>query len=165
VDYVIGLGGAADPQRLELMTKKRSLIPNALRQPRPPAAMREAKAMYLTDERQLRSLSSEYNCMGLVFASRRTCIDVGIVDWILREDDYKLVSIDKVRRGDLLVYRNADGPSHVAIVWTHDPDVARAEWRTTVLSQWGADGEYFHDAHDVPLLLGAPDRFWTDRQE
>ncbi len=28
----------------------------------------------------------------------------------------------------------------------------------------GADGEYFHDASDVPYLLGKPSEYWTDRK-
>jgi len=34
----------------------------------------------------------------------------------------------------------------------------------TVLSKWGADGEYIHGASRVPAYLGTPAEYWTDRR-
>jgi hypothetical protein len=33
-----------------------------------------------------------------------------------------------------------------------------------VLSKWGHEGEYEHDASEVPVLCGRPVEFWTDRK-
>jgi hypothetical protein len=34
----------------------------------------------------------------------------------------------------------------------------------TVLSKWGADGEYVHSSLELPSYLGTPAQFWTDRR-
>jgi len=101
----------------------------------------------------------------MVFASRRTWVDVDLVYWILEEDGYRPIKPEAVCPGDLLVYNDPEGPTHIGVVWQHEPDVERATWRTDILSQWGAAGEYFHESQDVAPLLGTPQRFWTDRSE
>lgn len=127
------------------MTKKQNSIPNSRRRPQVPQIMAAAVEMHLAGHlgRTLRSASSEYNCMGMVFASRRTCIDVDQLEWILEEDGYKPVAPDAVCRGDLLVYRSAEGPAHVGVVWRHEPDVRRAVWRTEILESVGSRRRVF----------------------
>ena len=53
-----------------------------------------------------------YNCAGMVWASRRTCIHAPeLYELILKEDDYRLVPDDeRPRPGDLLVYRRVGSP-------------------------------------------------------
>lgn len=114
---------------------------------------------------RLRSLTGTYNCIGLAFANRRTCIEPHHVPMILEDDEYAEVHAADVVPGDLLVYRDHRGTiSHVAVVISHEPDVANARWKTTVISQWGYDGEYFHDHADVNQLLGRPDRFYSEKK-
>lgn len=123
--------------------------------------------MHTSEHRQirLRSLASEYNCMGMVFASRRTSIDVEHMERILQDDGYRRIAPEFVMLGDLIVYRDQHGVAqHVGLVCKHDPDVARAGWNTEVLSQWGHDGEYLHSAGDVPAIYGDAHDFWTDRE-
>ena len=67
------------------------------------------------------------------------------------------------RPGDLLVYDWEGAPTHVGIVWEHEPLPEDATWKTRILSQWDRDGEYFHAASDVPDVLGKPHQFWTER--
>ncbi len=44
----------------------------------------------------------------------------------------------------------------LAVVISHEPDVVHGRWKTTVVSQWGSDGEYFHDYADVNQQRGRP---------
>ena len=164
---IIGLGGERDSSALKLSTCKGRPIKNTRRLPLIPAIMKAAAEMHTASHSsaKLRSLSSEYNCMGMVFASRRAEIDVGELPTILQDDEYIEVAPNKVERGDVLVYKDAAlNPTHVGIVYSHSPNVCKANWDTTVLSQWGRDGEYFHSAADVSPLLGKPIEFWTDRK-
>ena len=112
-----------------------------------------------------RALSSEYNCVGMVFASRRTWVEDYHVEFILREDGYRVVSqLHDVMEGDIVVYRDDEGRvSHVGLVISAVPEVASGRLAITVLSQWGADGEYLHDIGDVHPNLGKPSEFWTER--
>ena len=111
------------------------------------------------------SLSSIYNCMGMVFASRRTDVDPQYLPMILADDDYRQVQDEKdLRCGDIVVYKDHSGTvSHVGIVADIRANLSEASWEVTVLSQWGGDGEYFHLADAVPYLLGKPSEYWTDR--
>lgn len=84
---------------------------------------------------------------------------------ILDEDGFQETNPQSVVPGDIVVYRDNVGDiSHVAVVVSHQPDVAAARWKTTVLSQWGADGEYIHDYEDVHQTLGRPDKFYSEKR-
>lgn len=129
--------------------------------------MAAAQQIHLTNHpnRKLRSLSSEYNCVGMVFAARRTWIEPEHVEWILQEDGYRQVAREAdLDVGDVVVYRDGDSQvCHVGIIFSIAMNVGSADWQITVLSQWGADGEYLHDIYDVHPSLGEPSEFWTDR--
>jgi hypothetical protein len=164
--YIIGEAGPHDPNRLPLATKRGNPIPNTRRKPLAPQIMEEAVRMHTDgrDGRVLRSASSEYNCMGLVFASRRAFVDIEHLRFILAEDEYRHVVDERlVQPGDAVIYRYDGKDAHVGIVWCRKPNVAEALFETRVLSQWGHDGEYFHDIDDVLPLYGAALEFWTDR--
>ena len=110
-------------------------------------------------------MRSTYNCMGMVFASRRTCVDIDHVSVILSDDGYRQIAdSDELQPGDVVVYRDDSGNlSHVGIVYhlsPYRPDETRDVF---VMSQWGRDGEYFHRIDDVSLHLGRPAEYWTDR--
>ncbi len=85
----------------------------------------------------------------------------------MNDDEYRqLDDENEVEPGDVIVYRNDDGEvSHVAIVAKvlTSLKLDEAPVRLCVLSQWGADGEYFHMADDVNPRLGRPVEYWTDR--
>ena len=115
-----------------------------------------------------RSLSSIYNCMGMVFAARRTRVDPEHLEMMLADDEYRRVPDERhLERGDIVVYRDTEWKvSHVGVVVKVKPDLrttSEASWEVTVLSQWGADGEYFHLADSVHPSLGKPVEYWTDR--
>jgi hypothetical protein len=120
---------------------------------------------------QLRSATSIYNCMGMVFASRRTCVGIDdlepVLRLILREDGYREVTNPAdLKEGDVVVYKdnNSGETTHVGIVSRITPDLLNASYLIEVTSQWGAHGEYVHKADEVPHFLGQPAEFWTDRR-
>jgi hypothetical protein len=113
---------------------------------------------------QLRSWSELYNCMGLVFGSRRTHIDIVSLRFILKEDGYRRLSgPDEANLGDVVVYADSV-PRHVGIVARIDVNLARGLRELFVISKWGEDGEYLHEVKDVPELYGSPIEYWTDRE-
>jgi hypothetical protein len=109
---------------------------------------------------QLRSMASAYNCVGHVFGSRRTVIDIDHVQRILKDDGYYPVIEEKAAEGDVVLYYGRDGtPTHIGILWRID----RAFGQKTVLSQWGRDGEFFHALADVMEDWAVKTTFWSER--
>lgn len=154
--------------QLPLATRKGRQIPNDRRAEQHPERLRVAKEMWETahPSAQARSLTGVYNCMGMVFATRRTWIDPDELKMILEDDEYRQLSPNEhVVPGDIVVYKDGSGAvSHVGIVSEIRVDLAIAKREVRVLSQWGRDGEYFHRVNDVPQGLGSPSEFWTDRR-
>lgn len=164
---IIGIGQPYDPRSIPLATRTGRYIPNARRQQLAPSIMRAAVEAHIKHHSslQVRSVTSFYNCVGMVFASRRTVVDEEYLAVFLKEDGYQRVRETEVVPGDIVIYKNTRGEMiHVGVVVEHTPDVEAASWRTRILSQWGADGEYFHDHTDVPPLLGVPVEFWSERR-
>ena len=153
---------------LPLSTMRGNPIPNQQRGQMHPDRMACAQLIHVTQHPGIRprSLSSRYNCVGMVFSTRRTWIEPELVERILEEDGYRQVLAEQdLKIGDLVVYRDSDSLiSHIGVIVSLTPHVARGDWEITVLSQWGADGEYVHDIEDVHTLLGRPTEFWTDRK-
>ena len=152
---------------LSLATKEGTDIPNERRMELPPVRMQAARDLVLSKHplAELRSLSATYNCMGLVFANRRTCIDPKHLQMILRDDGYTKTTCKELQPGDIVVYRDDDGnATHVGIVFKIEINLIDADRKIIVLSQWGRDGEYFHPVNEVNELLGNPTEYWTDRQ-
>jgi hypothetical protein len=109
-----------------------------------------------------------YNCVGLVFAARRTAIDCpSTLDMILRDDGYYIVPETDVVCGDVVVYRNRGVPNHVGLIYELK-DVSIRQDRSSielwVLSQWGEDGEYIHKCREVPHIYGDTIEFWSERK-
>lgn len=73
---------------------------------------------------------------------------------------------DAKKVGDIVIYRAGGVPVHVAIVMELKVTPGAGLW---VLSQWGADGEYLHDADDYPAFLAGSEpidlEVWTERVE
>ena len=164
---IIDLGSVRDRNRIELATSSGRSIPNARRPERSPEALAAGRRLVLDNHpsAQLRSLSASYNCIGMAFANRRTCVEPIHVQMILDDDGYHEIRPQDVLPGDIVIYRdNAGEISHVAVVVSHEPDVSNARWKTMVLSQWGADGEYLHDYGDVHEMLGRPDKFYSEKR-
>lgn len=139
---------------IPLVTRTGRHIPNRRRHQISAEIMKYAVAIIkeICPEARLRSLDTTYNCVGLIFASRRTNVDTDELSWILSDDDYKEVSEDQVEVGDLIMYRPDHGQTanHVGIIVEIMPNIAAAQRNFRVLSQWGSNGEYLHEAADVP---------------
>lgn len=152
---------------IPLSTRRGTEIPNEQRMPRPPASMQAARDIVLTNHpsRTVRSLSSVYNCMGMVFATRRTWIEPEHMEMILDDDEYRRVlGEEDLSPGDIVVYRDDQQTvTHVGVVMQVQTNLPQATRDILVLSQWGGDGEYFHYVNDVNPRLGNPSEYWTDR--
>jgi hypothetical protein len=160
-DYLVG-------GQLALETRKGRQIRNDRAPERHPDSLKAAKEMFENEHStvRVRSLTSVYNCMGMVFGARRTCIDTDELPMILKDDEYRhLGSVNDVTNGDVVVYRDAGHRvTHVGLVSDVRLDIERGTPHITVLSQWGRDGEYFHRVDDVHQLLGTPSEYRTDRR-
>lgn len=159
-------GGRKDRRSIALATRDGWRIPNELREPAPQRLARVRVEQHMKGHRsvRLRSESTSYNCVGLVFANRRTCVDPEFVLQILRRDGYRPIEIGRARRGDVVLYRAADGDlRHVGILFEREADFRTARWKIRVLSPWGFAGEFFHDLGDVPPIFGEATEAWTDR--
>lgn len=161
-------GGPTDKMGILLATKKGNRIRNARPQEVCPESMlaRERIWKNVLPGIQTRSLSATYNCYGMVFASRRTCIEEDQIEMILDDDGYNRVVDADLKIGDIVIYRKSPGGkiTHVAMIVRLDYQAQDAEWEITVLSQWGMDGEYFHGVDEVPPLYGPNKDFYTDRR-
>ena len=153
--------------QIPLATRKGNQIPNEQQLLLSKQELEDARAFVLENRRQVRvrSLSNIYNCMGMVFASRRTWIHPNYLEMILEEDEYRLLSdVEELERGDIAVYRDGEGKvSHVGIVAEAGLYAANGQRQVMVLSQWGQAGEFFHSAEDVNPWLGTLSEYWTDR--
>jgi cell wall-associated NlpC family hydrolase len=98
----------------------------------------------------------------MIFAARRAFIDIDYVYNILRDDGYRLVDSDEVVPGDVVLYKQGDEPSHVALV------IATGRignvLSVRVISKWGLDAEFEHFMENVPAQLGVPSEFYSERQ-
>ena len=103
-----------------------------------------------------------YNCVGMIFASRRAWIDIDHIYDVLREDGYEQVAIDQVIEGDVVLYKRGGLPTHIGLIITIDRSLGTPNIR--VMSKWGADPEFIHFIEDVPEIFGRPSEFYTDRR-
>jgi hypothetical protein len=166
--FLINPGGEDDKDSIDLATLKGNRIPNWQKGERAPEAMQAALGVVMDghDGRVLRSLASTYNCIGMAFANRRTCIEPEQVPTILKEDGFvEVPQAAAVVTGDLVVYELDGDISHVALVVSNAPDLADGSSNIRVLSQWGFDGEYLHDYRDVHPSLGRPVQFYSERRK
>lgn len=167
--HIIQRGGSQDPRAIPLVTKRRIHIVNEQRSEMVPEILRASVELWSRERPQarLRSVSATYNCVGLVFASRRTWIGTEDIALILQEDEYNRVSrLDEVRPGDVVVYRDERGEiAHIGIVLSIEPLVATASWMVSILSKWGAEGEYVHLQDHIPHYCGRPSEYWSERRQ
>ena len=110
---------------------------------------------------QIRSTSAyPYNCVGMIFASRRAWIEIDYIYDILREDGYREIEPNAVMIGDIVLYKRGDENTHVGLIVEIDRELGDS---IRVLSKWGMDGEFLHFMPNVPEIFGRPAEFWTER--
>ena len=166
--YIIGQGGEHDRQAIALGTRRTHHINNEMRPEAIPEALEQAiqHIKKLNPNAILRSASNTYNCVGMVFATRRTWVDPEHISIFLNDDGYRrLENINQTELGDVVVYRDNSGEIvHVGIIIEKRVDFSNAETRYKVLSKWGQWAEYIHDPDDVLPTFGHPSEYWTDRK-
>jgi len=103
-----------------------------------------------------------YNCVGMVFSSRRAAINPSYLNKILQEDNYRPISRNEVQVGDVVVYSYRNELSHVGIILK--VELIGQTPIFTVMSKWGdVAPEFVHLIDQVPEVLGEPIAFYTDR--
>lgn len=163
---VLREGEPGDNRYIALATKRRTSIKNV----RDPGLSPEQLHVQIRrfGEKiplaRLRSTLQGYDCMGLVFATRRTMIATDQLTMILTEDEYHQIDSADLYFGDVVVYkyRQETEASHVGLV-SHFEDSVLGRV-TFVMSKWGSGPEYVHPMDDVPEQFGLPVEFWTDRR-
>jgi len=165
---LIGGGSESDRRSIPLSTKKGEFIPNEKRLEKNPSQLKASEQIHKKSYSsiRLRSLTSTYNCVGMVFASRRVWVDTGVISQILKDDEYKRISADEVQVGDIVLYRNWDPTvySHIGIVIEREKPGSASIEDMIVLSKWGQDGEYLHRLNDVSPMLGQAVEFWSEKK-
>lgn len=97
--------------------------------------------------------SPRYNCHGLSFAARRTCIESSdAVRQILREDGYKEMSRELAEPGDFVLYFSDDGDVEHSGLLLEAPSKS-ALGLPLVLSKWGMYAEVVHRASHCPYSV------------
>lgn len=133
----------------------------------PPEARRASIEQWagLVPGAELRSLTATYNCMGMVFAARRTWVETDLLELIKEDDEYRVVDAKQVVPGDLVLYRGPEGQlAHIGLVLEKHAVLSEGQFSFTVLSKWGQGGEYKHLLDDVPPTLGKPTEFISERR-
>jgi hypothetical protein len=122
--------------------------------------LREAHPLVVASGTLRRNATNLYNCHGLTFASRRTCIlEEKAVDLILSDDGYHPITAQDVLPGDIVLYYEKDNHE-----LAHSGIVVGAESLggtrvISVLSKWGRYGEYLHDLKSHPYPTATRHRF------
>jgi hypothetical protein len=166
METIIGEGSSRDKASIGLSTSKNRFIPNQRMPERSPQSMYAAKHLHAKGSRQLRSLRSTYNCVGMVFANRRTFIEPEQIPMILQDDEYTEVVESDLMPGDVVLYRDArtEDIKHVGLVLASEGMFETKKIR--VLSQFGRDGEYVHEVNDVPNFYGETVvKFYSERRK
>ena len=94
--------------------------------------------------------SGIYNCFGLVFASRRTCIHQSTeIRKIIEDDGYREIPREEVKPGDIILYYTEAGDDiqHSAIVIVEPRE--ENLWVPMVLSKIGKWKEAIHPANAI----------------
>lgn len=173
---IIGRGTQIDPRALPLYTRDRRFIENEQRLEDHPSVLVAKRELdkQTNPGAMFRRSSGTYNCMGMLFASRRTCVDINQLDLVLEHDGYrKLGSSAQAKVGDLVVYRNALGTrTHVGQITEINIEAEKSSGAQAtlavliqVISKWGEHGEYLHAEGDVSAWIGKPSEYWSDRSE
>ena len=165
MSYIINEGSPQDRNSLSLHTSKRNHIRNVRRNEAPPERRKAIVDLYKSTYPRaiVRSISQCYNCMGLVFASRRTCIDIDELQPIFNDDGFtKVDNLNESMIGDVVVYSRDHQRRHVGIIVQKEELLGTLTIR--VLSQWGWDAEVIHPYDYVHPDHGVFSEIWTDRK-
>lgn len=104
-----------------------------------------------------------YNCVGMVFGSRRVWIDDDHIPQILSEDDFRKIERQDADIGDVIVYIRNQTPVHIGIIYRKELEFDNSTPRFWVLSKWGELAEFEHFEDIVPEVFGEQREFYTER--
>ena len=151
-------------------TRQGNKIPNRQRHEASPVQLR-AWTKLIEDQcrrAQLRSSVCIYNCVGMVFASRRTWIDIDHIRWIFLEDGYHSFSeLGNSKPGDLVLYKDTLTKEDVHVGMIIGDKLlleGSSQSETWVISQFGKHGEWIHPLEHVPPNYKGGIELWTDRR-
>lgn len=162
-------GGESDNNALRLGTRRTRHIINLMRPEWPDDQLAHGVGNCKTTNPSAipRSASAIYNCVGMVFATRRTWVEPQYVYQLLDDDGYTQLSrITDAYVGDVAVYKNLESGevAHVGVFIERKEDLSTATVSFKVLSKWGPWAEYIHDPDDVLPNFGILSEVWTDRK-
>ena len=113
--------------------------------------------------RRIRSVSPfMYNCLGMIFASRRAWIEPEALKLIFDDDKYRETTKEQLECGDIVIYTKGNERKHVGLVTA----VHRTDGKVGpiwVLSKWGMNAEVVHRIDIVPSKYGKPSEFWSEK--
>jgi hypothetical protein len=113
--------------------------------------LKEAHPLAVAAGTQRRKATNVYNCHGLTFASRRTCIlEEKVVNLVLSDDGYHRIPPQDTLPGDIVLYyeREKHELAHSGVVVRAEP--LGGTRVITILSKWGRYGEYLHELRSHP---------------
>ena len=123
---------------------------------------RDLPQMYFS-QRKVRSVAPfMYNCVGMIFASRRAWIEPEELKLIFDDDKYRKISRDELECGDIVIYTKGNERTHVGLVTC----VQRTDGQIGpiyVLSKWGMNAEVEHRLDVVPAKYGRPSEYWSEK--
>jgi hypothetical protein len=166
--YLVDAGGITDNNAIRIGTRKTQHVKNEIRAEYPPDQLRNDLDMIRRDfpQAEIRSVTATYNCVGMVFACRRTCIEPEEIETFLRDDEYmQLSTLNEAQIGDIVIYRDTHNiRQHIGIVCTRIENLISATVQFKILSKWGPWAELIHDPQDIYRPWGTLAEVWTDRK-
>jgi hypothetical protein len=162
-------GGESDSNAVLLGTRKTRHIPNEKRPEWEPEQLKEAlqKCQTIRPDAELRSVSATYNCVGMIFATRRTWVDPDHVYRFLEDDEYRQIDRSEIHIGDIVVYKmrpDSSEVTHVGVIVGRVDNFVQGTVSFKVLSKWGVWAEFIHDPDYVLAEYGSLTEYWTDRK-
>lgn len=124
--------------------------------------LRNLPDMYLA-LRKVRSISPfMYNCVGMIFASRRAWIEPEELRLIFCDDKYHEITKEELECGDIVIYTMNNERKHVGLVTSVERTNGEIGpiW---VLSKWGMNAEVAHRIDAVPSKYGKPSEYWSEK--
>lgn len=166
--YLLDEGGPEDTLSVKLGTRESEHIPNTMRPEWAPEDLRRSVNDILREfpDMEVRSVTATYNCVGMVFATRRTWVDPEHVAQLLYDDNYKQVKqITNAKLGDVVVYKANNGEIlHVGIIIEKALNLITGTLEIKILSKWGPWAEFIHRPEEIYRPWGTLVEVWTDRK-
>jgi hypothetical protein len=97
----------------------------------------------------------------MIFASRRAWIEIDHIYDILREDGYRVISLNQAMEGDIVLYKRNGNPTHIGLIIMMDRSLGAPSIK--IMSKWGRDPEFIHFIDQVPDIFGPAAEYFTER--